>query len=61
MVIDDDTKSYDMDLQQRCLGSQSIHVKCPQLLSEILPVDASAEDVDVDINLSFLDGYVSNA
>ena len=61
MVIDDYSKSYDMDLQQRCLEFQSILVKCPQLLSEIFPVDASAEDVDVDINLSFLDGYVSNA
>lgn len=61
LVIQDYTKSYDMDLQQRCLEFQSILMKCPQVLSEIFPVDASAEDVDVDINLSFLDGYVSNA
>jgi AP-4 complex subunit epsilon-1 len=57
-VINDYTKSKDIDLQQRCLEFQAILTICPTLLPEILPVDASAEDVDVDINLSFLDGYV---
>jgi AP-4 complex subunit epsilon-1 len=61
VVIDDYTKSYDVDLQQRCLEFQAILTNCPHVLPEIFPVDASAEDVDVDINLSFLDGYVSNA
>jgi len=60
-VIDDYTKSQDVDLQQRCLEFQAILTACPNLLPEILPVDASAEDVDVDPNLSFLDGYVSTA
>lgn len=60
-IIDDYAKSQDVDLQQRCLEFQSILTNCPNLLPEILPVDASAEDVDVDPNLSFLDSYVSNA
>lgn len=60
-VIDDYTRSQDMDLQQRCLEFQAILTNCPNLLSEIFPVDASAEDVDVDLNLSFLDSCVANA
>lgn len=60
-VIDDYTKSLDYDLQQRCLEFQNLLTTCPQLLPEILPVDASAEDVDVDESLSFLNGYVQDA
>ncbi|GAX11610.1 AP-4 complex subunit epsilon-1 [Fistulifera solaris] len=57
-VIDEYTRSKDMDLQARCLEFQTILTHCPHLLPEIFPVDASAEDVQVDPNLSFLDGYV---
>ena len=60
-VIDDYTRSRDVDLQQRCLEFQNLLTNCPNLLPEILPVDASAEDVEVDENLSFLDGYVQTA
>lgn len=60
-VIDDYTRSRDMDLQQRCLEFQNLLTNCPSLLPQILPVDASAEDMDVDENLSFLDGYVQQA
>lgn len=60
-VIDDYSRSQDIDLQQRCLEFQSILTHCPNLLPEIFPVDASAEDVDVDPNLSFMDTYVSTA
>jgi AP-4 complex subunit epsilon-1 len=61
LVIDDYTKSSDIDLQQRCLEFQAILTNCPQILPAIFPVDASAEDVEVDVHLSFLDGYVSYA
>ena len=57
-VIDEYTRSKDMDLQARCLEFQTILTYCPQMLPEIFPVDASAEDLQVDPNLSFLDGYV---
>lgn len=60
-VIDDYTKSCDVDLQQRCLEFQNLLTNCPNLLPEILPVDASAEDLQVDMNLSFLDGYVQQS
>lgn len=57
-VIDEYTRSKDMDLQARCLEFQTFLTYCPQMLPEIFPVDASAEDVQVDPDLSFLDGYV---
>lgn len=60
-VIDEYTRSKDPDLQQRCLEFQGLLTTAPQYLGEILPVDASAEDVDVDINLSFLDGFCQQA
>ena len=60
-LIDHFTKSTDCDLQIRCLEFQNILTTCPQILPEILPVDASAEDMDVDADLSFLNGYVQNA
>ena len=60
-VIDDFTKSQDVELQQRCLQFQSLLTSAPHVLAQVLPVDASAEDVQVDTNLSFLDGFVSQA
>jgi len=57
-VIDDFTKSKDVDLQQRCLEFQKIITTAPHMLAEVLPVDASCEDVQVDPNLTFLDSYV---
>ena len=60
-VIDAYTKSKDVDLQQRCMEFQAILTTSPHLLGEILPVDASCEDVGVDENLSFLDGFVAEA
>ncbi|KAL7554065.1 hypothetical protein ACHAWF_017454 [Thalassiosira exigua] len=60
-VIDDYKKSSDPDAQRRCLEFQTILTQAPQLLGEIFPVDASLEDVDVDVNLSFLDGLVGEA
>jgi AP-4 complex subunit epsilon-1 len=60
-VVDEYTRSKDVDLQQRCLEFQALLTTAPQYLGEILPVDASAEDVEVDINLSFLDGFCQEA
>jgi len=60
-VIDDYTKSSDPDAQKRCLEFQTILTQSPQLLGEVFPVDASLEDVEVDTNMSFLDGLVSEA
>ena len=60
-VIDNYTKSSDPDAQKRCLEFQTILTQSPQLLVEVFPVDASLEDVEVDMNMSFLDGIVSEA
>jgi hypothetical protein len=57
-VIDEYTRSSDVDLQQRCLEFQSLLTNAPHILGQVLPVDASCEDVDVDVDMSFLDGYV---
>lgn len=60
-VVDEYTRSKDLDLQQRCLEFQSLLMTAPQYLGEILPVDASAEDLEVDVNLNFLDGFCQQA
>ena len=60
-VIDDYTRSRDVDLQQRCLEFQTMLTTAPQILGDVFPVDASAEDVEMDSTLSFLNGYVNMA
>lgn len=60
-VIDDYTRSRDVDLQQRCLEFQTLLTTAPEVLGELFPVDASAEDVDLDPNLSFLGGWVNTS
>ncbi len=60
-IIDDFTRSADVDLQQRCLEFQHLLTTAPNVLRDVLPVDASAEDLDVDQNLSFLNNYVREA
>ena len=60
-VIDQYTRSKDVDLQQRCLEFQALLTTAPEYLGDLFPVDASAEDVDVDVNLAFLDNFVSDA
>lgn len=60
-VVDDYSRSEDADLQQRCLEFQLLITNAPQVLGDVLPVDASCEDLDVDENLSFLDSFVHAA
>lgn len=60
-VIDSYTRSQDADLQQRCLEFQHLLTAAPHVLGDVLPVDASCEDLDVDENLSFLDHFVHEA
>jgi len=60
-VIDDFTRSRDVDLQQRCLEFQGMLATANHLLAEVLPVDASCEDIEADAGLSFLDAYVQTA
>jgi len=60
-VIDNYTRARDTDLQQRCLEFQTLLTTAPQLLGEVFPVDASAEDLEFDESLSFLNGFVNQA
>ena len=60
-LIDDFTHSQDVDLQQRCLEFQNLLTSAPHLLGKVLPVDASAEDINVDEDLSFMNSYVRDA
>jgi len=57
-VMEQFSKSSDVDLQNRCIEFQIFLTHCPELLPEIFPVDASVEDLQVDPNLSFLDEFV---
>lgn len=52
--------SKDTDVQQRCLELTAL-LRAPDLMKEVLPVDASTEDIDIDEDLSFLDEYVQSA
>jgi len=60
-VIDDFTKSRDFDLQQRTLEFQNLLTSASHVMGEVLPVDASCEDVEADEDLNFLSGYVQEA
>lgn len=59
-VMEEFTRSRDCDLQNRCLEFQFFIAHCPEMLPVLFPVDASTEDLQVDVNLGFLDEYVSN-
>jgi AP-4 complex subunit epsilon-1 len=52
--------SANSDLQQRCYEFMELS-KMPHMMREVLPVDASYEDLEIDANLSFLDGLVQAA
>ncbi|XP_065884904.1 uncharacterized protein [Dysidea avara] len=52
--------SVDIDMQQRCSELAELSQNL-SLMQQVLPVDASCEDVEVDSSLSFLDDYVSEA
>ncbi|KAL7567847.1 hypothetical protein ACA910_000588 [Epithemia clementina (nom. ined.)] len=60
-TIDEYTRSTDAELAMQCLEFQAMLTQAPHMLPHVFPVDASAEDLDVDVNLSFLDAYVHEA
>eukprot|EP00595_Chromulina_sp_UTEXLB2642_P001142 CAMPEP_0196761884 /NCGR_PEP_ID=MMETSP1095-20130614/1192_1 /TAXON_ID=96789 ORGANISM="Chromulina nebulosa, Strain UTEXLB2642" /NCGR_SAMPLE_ID=MMETSP1095 /ASSEMBLY_ACC=CAM_ASM_000446 /LENGTH=722 /DNA_ID=CAMNT_0042111947 /DNA_START=573 /DNA_END=2738 /DNA_ORIENTATION=- len=51
-------ESISIDLQQRCLEFKAL-LLLPDLMVDVLPVDASCEDIEMDEDLSFLDGYIN--
>lgn len=52
--------SRSVEVQQRCLEVRSL-LKHSETMVEVLPVDASCEDIEVDTSLSFLNGFVQAA
>ena len=50
----------DPALQQRCLELKNL-VEMPALMRQVLPVDASCEDIEIDVTLPMLSGYVQKA
>ena len=52
--------SANSDLQQRCYEFMELS-KMPHMMREVLPVDASYEDLEIDATLSFLNGIVQSA
>jgi AP-4 complex subunit epsilon-1 len=53
-------QSRNLDLQQRCLEFSAL-LHTPEVMVNVLPMDASCEDLGVDESLSFLDSYVEAA
>jgi AP-4 complex subunit epsilon-1 len=54
------SKSHSVDVQQRCVEFATL-LTHSGTMADVLPVDASCEDLEVDVNMGFLDGFVRNA
>ena len=52
--------SKQLELQQRCYELMEL-LDDTNLMSEVLPMDASTEDLEADEDLSFLDDFVEEA
>lgn len=57
-VIDELSASHSTDLQQRAYEFQALLYLDAQAIENIMPFDASCEDIEVDRTLPFLDGFV---
>lgn len=60
-LIDELAASHSTDLQQRAYELQALLGLDSQAVENIMPLDASCEDIEIDKNLSFLDGFVSQS
>jgi AP-4 complex subunit epsilon-1 len=54
------SQSKNLDLQQRCIEILAL-LKQSDIMVDVLPVDASCEDIDIDEELSFLNGFIAEA
>lgn len=59
-LITKHSNSKNVDLQQRCYEFLTL-VANPDLMEVALPVDASTEEIDIDVDLTFLDDFVEDA
>ncbi|XP_057798993.1 LOW QUALITY PROTEIN: AP-4 complex subunit epsilon [Salvia miltiorrhiza] len=60
-LIEEMLASHSTDLQQRAYELQSIFTLDAQAVKKIMPMDSTCDDIEIDKNLSFLDGYVQQA
>ncbi|KAK2989926.1 hypothetical protein RJ640_013850, partial [Escallonia rubra] len=60
-LIEELSASHSTDLQQRAYELQAVIGLEAQAVENIMPVDASCEDVEIDKSLSFLDSYVQES
>lgn len=58
--IDELSASHSSDLQQRAYEFQALLAFNSDIVSAVLPIDASCEDIEVDKNLPFLNSYVQS-
>jgi len=59
-LVDKFANSRHVDLAQRCIEFRHLTSR-PGLMRAVLPVDASTEDIEVDVNMPFLNGFVAEA
>uniref|UniRef100_A0A2P2MR77 Clathrin/coatomer adaptor adaptin-like N-terminal domain-containing protein n=1 Tax=Rhizophora mucronata TaxID=61149 RepID=A0A2P2MR77_RHIMU len=60
-LIEELSASHSTDLQQRVYELQAVVGLDAQTVKCIMPPDASCEDIEIDKNLSFLNGYVQQS
>ncbi|KAK2647778.1 hypothetical protein Ddye_015267 [Dipteronia dyeriana] len=60
-LIEELSASHSTDLQQRAYELQAVIGLDARAVEIIMPSDASCEDIEIDKNLSFLNGYVQQA
>ncbi|KAG8078863.1 hypothetical protein GUJ93_ZPchr0007g4617 [Zizania palustris] len=60
-LLDELSASHSTDLQQRAYELQALLGLDKQAVENVMPSDASCEDIEIDRNLSFLNGYVQQA
>ncbi|CAD5314218.1 unnamed protein product [Arabidopsis thaliana] len=60
-LIEELLASHSTDLQQRAYELQALLALDARAVETILPLDASCEDIEVDKDLSFLNGYIQQA
>ncbi|KAM0070155.1 putative adaptor protein complex AP-4, epsilon subunit [Helianthus debilis subsp. tardiflorus] len=60
-LLEELSASHSSDLQQRAYEFQAILDLDAHAIENIMPLDASCEDIEIDQTLSFLDGYVQTA
>ncbi|GJM92083.1 hypothetical protein PR202_ga08511 [Eleusine coracana subsp. coracana] len=60
-LVDELSASHSTDLQQRAYELQALLGLDKHAVESVMPSDASCEDIEVDRNLSFLNGFVQQA